>query len=127
MAESELWGKMRGRNFQSIFIYWGADYVDANSNASTFAYNVAGGPKTLAWRVGWNIPELSAKTRAAAAESDVKKRTALYQQLQTEVQQNSPYVVTLQGQQQVGLGNTIQGDYQGIGISLLYFDLISKK
>ncbi|QZQ49389.1 ABC transporter substrate-binding protein [Erwinia persicina] len=127
VAESELWGKMRGRNFQSIFIYWGADYVDANSNASTFAYNVAGGPKTLAWRVGWNIPELSAKTRAAAAESDVKKRTALYQQLQTEVQQNSPYVVTLQGQQQVGLGNTIQGDYQGIGISLLYFDLISKK
>jgi len=48
VAESELWGKMRGRNFQSIFIYWGADYVDANSNASTFAYNVEGGPKTLA-------------------------------------------------------------------------------
>lgn len=127
VAESELWGKMRGRNFQSIFIYWGADYVDANSNASTFAYNVEGGPKTLAWRVGWTIPELSAKTRAAAAESDVKKRTALYQELQTEIQQNSPYVVSLQGQKQVGLGNNVQGDYQGVGNSLLYFDLVSKK
>lgn len=127
VAESELWGKMRGRNFQSIFIYWGADYVDANSNASTFAYNVEGGPKTLAWRVGWNIPELSAKTRAAAAESDVKKRTALYQALQTDIQQNSPYVVSLQGQKQVGLGNNIEGDYQGVGNSLLYFDLVSKK
>jgi len=127
VAESELWGKMRGRNFQSIFIYWGADYVDANSNASTFAYNVEGGPKTLAWRVGWTIPELSAKTRAAAAESDVKKRTALYQELQTDIQQNSPYVVSLQGQKQVGLGNNVQGDYQGVGNSLLYFDLVSKK
>ncbi|BAN96949.1 family 5 extracellular solute-binding protein [Plautia stali symbiont] len=25
VAESELWSKMRGRDFQSIFIYWGAD------------------------------------------------------------------------------------------------------
>lgn len=127
VAEAELWSKMRGRNFQSIFIYWGADYVDANSNASTFAYNVPGGPKTLAWRVGWTIPDLSARTREAAAESDVKKRTALYQQLQTDIQQNSPYVVTLQGQKQVGLGKQIQGAYQGIGVSLLYFDRVSKK
>ncbi|MBN1084853.1 ABC transporter substrate-binding protein [Erwinia aphidicola] len=127
VAESELWSKMRSRNFQSIFIYWGADYVDANSNASTFAYNVAGGPKTLAWRVGWNIPELSAKTRAAVAESDTQKRTALYQQLQTDIQQNSPFVVSLQGQQLVGLGKNIRGAHQGIGISLLYFDRVSKQ
>ncbi len=127
VAEAELWSKMRSRNFQSIFIYWGADYVDANSNASTFAYNVPGGPKTLAWRVGWTIPDLSARTREAAAESDVKKRTALYQQLQLDIQQNSPFVVTLQGQKQVGLGKHIQGAYQGIGVSLLYFDRVSKK
>lgn len=50
VAESELWSKMRGRNFQSIFIYWGADYIDPNTNASAFAfaYNVPGGSKTLA-------------------------------------------------------------------------------
>jgi len=57
----------------------------------------------------------------------VKKRTALYQELQTDIQQNSPYVVSLQGQKQVGLGNNVQGDYQGVGNSLLYFDLVSKK
>lgn len=126
VAESELWSKMRGRDFQSVFIYWGADYVDANSNASTFAWNVDGGPKTLAWRVGWNIPKLSAQTRAAAAESDVKKRSALYQQLQSEIQQNSPFVVMLQGQQQVGLSKHVRGAYGGIGMSLLYFDRVSK-
>ncbi|WP_338570903.1 ABC transporter substrate-binding protein [Erwinia billingiae] len=126
VAEAELWAKMRSRNFQSIFIYWGADYVDPNTNASTFAYNVPNGPKTLAWRVGWSIPRLSAETKAAAAESDVKKRNALYQQLQTEVQQNSPYVVTLQGQKLVGLRSNITGANQGIGNSMLYYDQVSK-
>lgn len=126
VAEAELWGKMRGRDFQSIFIYWGADYVDPNTNASTFAYNVPGGPKTLAWRVGWTIPKLSAETRAAAAESNAAKRNALYQQLQTEIQQNSPYVVTLQGQKLVGLRSNIQGAQQGIGTSMLYYDQVSK-
>lgn len=48
VAESELWSKMRGRDFQSIFIYWGADYIDPNTNASAFAFNVPGGSKTLA-------------------------------------------------------------------------------
>lgn len=126
VAEAELWGKMRSRNFQSIFIYWGADYIDPNTNASTFAYNIRGGPKTLAWRVGWEIPKLSAQTKAAAAESDVKIRNELYKQLQTEIQQASPYVVTLQGQKLVGLRSNVEGAQQGIGSSMLYYDQVSK-
>ena len=126
VAEAELWGKMRGRDFQSIFIYWGADYIDPNTNASAFAYNVPGGPKTLAWRLGWAIPQLSQETRAAAAESDARKRSALYQQLQTQIQQDSPYVVTLQGQKLVGLRSNVQGARQSIGVSMLYYDAVSK-
>ncbi|WP_343552905.1 ABC transporter substrate-binding protein [Pantoea sp.] len=126
VAESELWSKMRGRDFQSIFIYWGADYVDPNTNASAFAYNVPGGSKTLAWRVGWDIPELSAKTRAAAGESDAVKRRALYTELQKTVQQNSPFVVTLQGAQQVAVRNNVNHVQQGIGVSLLFFDTVQK-
>ena len=126
VAESELWSKMRGRDFQSIFIYWGADYVDPNTNASAFAYNVPGGSKTLAWRVGWDIPELSAKTRAAAGESDAVKRRALYTDLQKTVQQNSPFVVTLQGAQQVAVRNNVNHVQQGIGVSLLFFDTVQK-
>lgn len=126
VAESELWSKMRGRNFQSIFIYWGADYIDPNTNASAFALNVPGGAKTLAWRTGWEIPQLSASTRAAAGESDVAKRRALYTQLQTTVQQDSPFVVMLQGAQQVALRQSLSHARQGIGVSLLYFDEVSK-
>ncbi|MBY4889568.1 ABC transporter substrate-binding protein [Pantoea sp. DY-15] len=126
VAESELWSKMRGRDFQSIFIYWGADYVDPNTNASAFAYNVPGGSKTLAWRVGWDIPDLSAKTREAAGESDAVKRRALYTDLQKTVQQNSPFVVTLQGAQQVAVRNNVNHVQQGIGVSLLFFDTVQK-
>ncbi len=127
VAESELWSKMRGRDFQSIFIYWGADYVDPNTNASAFVYNVPGGSKTLAWRVGWEIPELSAKTRAAAGESDADKRRALYTDLQKTVQQRSPFVVMLQGAQQVAVRNNVSHVQQGIGVSLLYFDAVQKQ
>ncbi|WP_380181842.1 ABC transporter substrate-binding protein [Kalamiella sp. sgz302252] len=126
VAEAELWGKMRGRDFQSIFIYWGADYIDPNTNASAFAYNVPGGPKTLAWRLGWTIPQLSQETRDAAAQSDARKRNALYQQLQTQIQQDSPYVITLQGQKLVGLRSNVQGAQQSIGVSMLYYDRVSK-
>lgn len=126
VAEAELWSKMRGRNFQSIFIYWGADYIDPNTNASAFAYNVPNGSKTLAWRVGWNIPELSKETREAAAESDNVKRRARYTELQTKLQQNSPYVVTLQGQKLVALRDNVQGAAQGLDTSMLYYDQVSK-
>ena len=86
-----------------------------------------GGSKTLAWRVGWDIPELSAKTRAAAGESDAAKRRALYTDLQNTVQQNSPFVVMLQGAQQVAVRNNVNHVQQGIGVSLLFFDVVQKQ
>ncbi|WP_313118807.1 ABC transporter substrate-binding protein, partial [Pantoea septica] len=126
VAESELWSKMRGRDFQSIFIYWGADYIDPNTNASAFAYNVPGGSKTLAWRVGWDIPALSAETRKAAGESDAAQRRALYTHLQTEVQQSSPFVTILQGAQQVAVRKNLSNVKQGIGVSMLLLDEVQK-
>ncbi|WP_241650264.1 ABC transporter substrate-binding protein [Rosenbergiella collisarenosi] len=126
VPEAELWGKMRSRQFQSIFTYWGADYIDPNTNASTFAYNVENGPKTLAWRVGWSIPQLSQLTKQAAATSDATKRRELYRQIQTTVMQDSPFVVALQGAQQVGLRDNVKGAQQSLGVSMLYFDQITK-
>lgn len=126
VAESELWSKMRSRQFESIFTYWGADYIDPNTNASTFAYNVPNGSKTLAWRVGWDIPELSSLTRKAAGESDAAKRRADYVSLQQQLQQNSPYVVMLQGEVQVALRKNVTHAQQGIGVTLLNFEEVEK-
>jgi peptide/nickel transport system substrate-binding protein len=126
LVESELWAKMRSRDYQLIFTYWGMDYLDPNSNASTFTYNVPNGPKTLAWRTQWDIPQLSGETRAAAAERDPQKRIALYGQLQQAVQKSSPFVVALQGQNQVAVHDGVQGVLQNIAVSLPYFDQVSK-
>ncbi|MFP1721601.1 ABC transporter substrate-binding protein [Lonsdalea quercina] len=126
VVESELWTKMRSRNFQSIFVYWGPDYIDPNTNASTFAYNVPNGPKTLAWRVGWDIPELSRQTQAAAAERDREKRQALYQTLQQEIRERSPFVVMLQGMRLVAVRDNLKDVKQSLANSMLYYDDISK-
>jgi peptide/nickel transport system substrate-binding protein len=117
---------MRGRDFQAIFTYWGADYLDPNTNASAFAYNVPNGPKTLAWRTQWNIPTLSAETRAAAAEGDVATRAARYVTLQRELQASSPYVVALQGQTLVALRDNVKDAHVDIANSMLYLDRVSK-
>lgn len=124
--ESDVLTRMRAHQFQSIFTYWGADYLDANSNASTFAYNPPGGGKTLAGRLQWNIPQISAETRAAAAQSDPQKRLAQYADLQRELQRNSPFVVALQGQLLVALRSNVKGASQQIGNSQLFLDQISK-
>ncbi len=126
LVESELWSKMRSRDYQLIFTYWGMDYLDPNSNASTFTYNVENGPKTLAWRTHWNIPQLSQETRAAAAERDPQKRSALYGNLQKAVQDVSPFVVSLQGRNQVAVHEGVEGVLQNITVSLPYFDQVSK-
>lgn len=80
----------------------------------------------VAWRVGWEIPDLSAETRTAAGESDVAKRRAQYADLQTRVQQDSPYVVMLQGATQVAVRNNLSHVRQGIGVSLLNFEEVQK-
>lgn len=126
VVESDLWGKMRGRDFQAIFTYWGADYLDPNTNASAFAYNVLGGPKTLAWRTQWGIPAISAETRAAAAEGNSAARRARYAALQRELQASSPYVVALQGQTLVALRDNVKGARLDIANSMLYLDRVSK-
>ncbi|WP_241608509.1 hypothetical protein [Rosenbergiella australiborealis] len=87
---------------------------------------MANGPKTLAWRVGWSIPQLSQLTKQAAATSDATKRRELYREIQTTVMQDSPFVVALQGAQQVGLRDNVKGAQQSLGVSMLYFDQITK-
>lgn len=126
VVESDLWGKMRGRDFQAIFTYWGADYLDPNTNASAFAYNVPGGPKTLAWRTQWSIPAISAETRAAAAEGDSAARSARYAALQRELQASSPYVLALQGQTLVALRDNVEDARVDIANSMLYLDRVNK-
>ncbi|MFT8245025.1 ABC transporter substrate-binding protein [Roseomonas sp. BN140053] len=98
--ERQVITKTRGRQHDIAMVRWGSDYFDPNSNAEAFSINTDNSDnarnRTLAWRAGWEIPELSARTAAAAKETDAAKRSETYLQLEREHQQVSPFVVVLQ-------------------------------
>ncbi|MEJ1159287.1 ABC transporter substrate-binding protein [Prosthecomicrobium sp. N25] len=92
--------KYRARQHDIYIGQWGADYWDPHTNADTFTRNPNNADdaksKPLAWRNAWDIPELTAKTNAAALERDTAKRTAMYADIQNEFVKTSPFVMIWQ-------------------------------
>ena len=92
--------KTRARQHDIALVYWGSDYFDPHSNAEAFSINTDNSDdarnRTLAWRASWPIPDLSKRTVEALREGDGEKRAALYEALQRDHQQSSPFVILLQ-------------------------------
>jgi peptide/nickel transport system substrate-binding protein len=92
--------KYRARNHDIYIGRWGPDYQDPHTNADTFASNPdnsdAGPVGKLAWRNAWDIPEMTARTEAAVLEQDTAKRAQMYEELQREHQEVSPFVIMFQ-------------------------------
>lgn len=105
--------KYRARNHDIYIGQWGQDYFDPNSNAQTFASNSdnsdASKNSTLAWRNAWHVPELTAKTEAALLETDGAKRKAMYEDLQKEVLETSPFAVLFQQIEVAGVRKNVTG------------------
>lgn len=123
---SEVATSVKAHKYEATLNAWGADYFDPNTNAAAFAYNPEDGSKTLAWRSNWHIPELNKQTLAATAESDKAKRVALYQNMQREIQKNSPYVVGLQARNLIALRDNLKGYVQGINPDMVYYSQVTK-
>ncbi|MCX8957689.1 ABC transporter substrate-binding protein [Erwinia psidii] len=123
---SEIATSVKAHNYEATLNAWGADYFDPNTNAAAFAYNPEDGSKTLAWRSNWHIPELNRQTLAATAESDPAKRVKLYEAMQREVQQHSPYVVGLQARNLLALRSNLKGYVQGINPDMVYYSQVTK-
>jgi peptide/nickel transport system substrate-binding protein len=92
--------KYRARHHDIYIGRWGPDYQDPHTNAGTFASNPDNADdapaKPLAWRNAWDIPHMTAQTQAAVLERNAEKRARLYQALQREHQQVSPFVILFQ-------------------------------
>lgn len=123
---SEVATRVKAHQYEATLNAWGADYFDPNTNAAAFAYNPEDGSKTLAWRSNWHIPELSKQTLAATAETDKAKRVELYQNMQREVQQHSPYVIGMQAKNLVALRDNLKGYVQGINPDMVYYSQVTK-
>ncbi len=122
---SEIYSQVRARAEEAVWLYWVPDYFDAHSTAGAFAFNPEDGTKTLAWRAGWQIPALSALTRAAALEPDPEVRKIKYRQIQAEVQKSSPYVIALQARSAVVVRSAVNGYLQGVDADMAYYDRVT--
>ncbi|OJB20104.1 ABC transporter substrate-binding protein [Burkholderia ubonensis] len=105
--------KYRARQHDIYIGEWSADYIDPHSNAQGFTWNPDNSDnssyKMLAWRNAWNIPQLTAQTQAALAESSTAKRAQMYQTMQKEVLAHSPFVIMFQKVAQVAARPGVTG------------------
>ncbi|MGD9016851.1 MAG: ABC transporter substrate-binding protein, partial [Desulfobacterales bacterium] len=105
--------KYRARNHEIYIGRWGPDYQDPHTNADTFAKNLDNADdakdKPLAWRNAWDIPEMSQKTLAAVKEKDPAKRARMYQEIQREHQETSPFVIMFQDIEVAAEGANVKG------------------
>jgi len=88
--------KTRARQHQVAMGLWGSDYMDPNSNSETFNVNTdnseAQKNRTLAWRSNWKDDEFTKRSIEALKEPDAARRIALYERLQRDHQERSPFV-----------------------------------
>jgi peptide/nickel transport system substrate-binding protein len=122
--------KYRARQHDIYIGRWAPDYLDPHSNASGFAWNPDNGDdspyKLLAWRNAWDIPEMTAQTEAALAESDTATRRGLYQEMQREHQKDSPFVIMFQDIAVIAEREGVKGFEVGPNFDVVYYRNITK-
>ncbi|WP_290684977.1 MULTISPECIES: ABC transporter substrate-binding protein [unclassified Haematobacter] len=122
--------KYRARTHDIYIGQWGADYQDPHTNADTFASNPdnadGASSKTLAWRNAWDIPEMTQRTRAAMLERDTGKRAEMYETLQREQQQDSPFVIMFQQVENVAVRSNVQNFVLGPSFNDNSFKAVTK-
>jgi len=105
--------KYRARQHDIYIGDWSADYIDPHSNAQGFAWNPDNSDKSsykmLAWRNGWDIPQLTDQTQKALAEPSAEKRAQLYQAMQKALLSQSPFVIMFQKVAQVATAPGVSG------------------
>ncbi|MEM7505583.1 MAG: ABC transporter substrate-binding protein [Pseudomonadota bacterium] len=123
--------KYRAREFDIYVGAWGPDYPDPHTNADTFAHNPDNRQEAnltgkLAWRNGWDIPQMTAATSAAVEELDAAKRAQMYVDIQREHQQTSPFAPMFQKIEQIGRRANVQGFVTGSAITAAYYWTVTK-
>jgi len=129
-AQSQLTTLMRVRKEQIAIGHWNPDYLDPHANAAVFASNPDNSDnaraKTTAWRVDWDIPELSAETAAAAEEKDAAKRKEMYLDIQRKAQADGPLSVLFQSIKRIASRSNVKGFVMGQTYGAVFYRLMTK-
>ena len=96
---------------------WGPDYPDPHSNALAFAVtaeDTTGDKETLADRFGFAPGDLSPRTMAALRETDAAVRQQMYEEIQVEHTDISPFLFMFQEQRAIGVRSNVEGLVLGV-------------
>jgi peptide/nickel transport system substrate-binding protein len=122
--------KYRARNHDIYLGPWGADYQDPHTNADAFGNNPDnsdnGAVKSVAWRNAWSNPAVAQKVEAAMLEPDADKRAKLYQELQSELLTNSPFVIMFQQIEAAAIRKIVKGFVLGPGFDANFYKDVTK-
>ena len=117
MPASQLIPMYRDRKLDALMLSFYSPYGDPHATANKFAFSPGGlpgakagenYPAELTWRLGWTPTDLSVKVIAATKESDAKKRVAMYESIQREYWETSPFAQTFQATQAIGMRADVQ-------------------
>jgi peptide/nickel transport system substrate-binding protein len=127
----QILGVYRARQHDIYLGAWGPDYPDPNTNAATFAVNQdnrdeAGLTGQLAWRNSWDIPQMSEDTLAAVVENDRDMRAKMYNAIQRDHQNRSPFAVMFQKIEQTGRSDKVKNLNLGGAITAVSYWVVTK-
>jgi peptide/nickel transport system substrate-binding protein len=106
IQQSELLNIYREQKGQIVLILWGPDYPDPDGNVTPFTTYEA---KSIAYRNGWEAPEIATLAAQAAQEQDSAKREELYKQISERVLHEGPYAILYQPVRTYGVRSNIKG------------------
>jgi peptide/nickel transport system substrate-binding protein len=127
----QVLGLYRARTFDIALEAWGPDYPDPHTNADTFAHNPDNRDEAqltgkLAWRISWDIPEMTKATAAAVEEGDTDKRRQMYIDIQKDFQRTAPFVMMFQKIEQIARLNNVKDFVTGSAITAAYYWTVTK-
>jgi peptide/nickel transport system substrate-binding protein len=127
----QILGRYRARELDVYMGAWGPDYPDPHTNAGTFAYNPnntdeAKATGLLAWRNAWDTGGLTAKVDAAVIEGDRDVRAKMYQDIQAEFREISPFAVMFQKIEQTGRSEAVHNLNLGGAITAVSYWPVTK-
>lgn len=91
---------------QMVFILWGPDYPDPDGNITPFTNYAA---KSIAWRNGWDNPEIAEMVAQAAIGATAEERVQMYAEITERVFHEGPYVILYQPVQTYAIRSNIDG------------------
>jgi peptide/nickel transport system substrate-binding protein len=124
IQSSELLNLYRAQKLQMVMLSWGPDYPDPHTNANPFTNYEA---KSIAWRNGWQSPEIAKLALDASLAPDTAARTELYKQMTERLFHEGPYAVLYQPTRTYGVRKNITGfQYDPATTPSIFFWTISK-